>query len=122
MGQQNMILLKKRSKGSFFEQIVTNSSGLELFGLLYFFRKKKYNSIEISNNTLRFIVKNKVTIYRKYREIQAITYNGVKESLELLGDGTYHTFSLKPFEITFDKGREINKMLSNLNQHSPIKT
>ena len=105
-----VILLKKESEQSFFETIFSN--WISIFSVLYFFTRKKIDSLIISENRIKLIIRNKVYIEQIFTDIKSLNYNENKSTLEINDHDKQFSIPLKKLRITYEESNLIKHQLT----------
>lgn len=113
-----LTLLRKRSEPSFGEQLLSNGSGLiNLVASFYYSKNRSFDKISMSPTFIKLYIKGKLISSTTYEGMLSISYDSVRECLDITTETENNSLSLKAFKITYDEVKEIREKLGVFNEH-----
>ncbi|WP_299765459.1 hypothetical protein [uncultured Dokdonia sp.] len=107
--EAGVILLKKTSKDTTWEFLISNTNTLAT--LLYFIIRKKHDYLILTNKRVVLILRNNVVNEYVFNEVSSVSYNGINETLQIKEPDQYVSFHVEKMRITYDEAKEIRKKL-----------
>jgi hypothetical protein len=108
--ESGIVLLEKESEQSFFETILNNC--VSILSAIYFLKRKKFDSLILTENRIILIVRNKVYFERIFIGIESLNYNGIKSSLEVTDQNQEFSFPLNKLRISYEESKMIKQKLT----------
>ena len=108
--ESGIVLLEKESEQSFFETILNNC--VSILSAIYFLKRKKFDSLILTENRIILIVRNKVYFERIFIRIESLNYNGIKSSLDVTDQNQEFSFPLNKLRISYEESKLIKQKLT----------
>lgn len=107
--EAGVILLKKTSKDTTWEIILSHLHGLAT--LLYFIIRRKHDYLILTNKRVVLILRNNVVNEYVFNEVTSVSYNGINETLQIKEPNQNVSFHVEKMRITYDEAKEVRKKL-----------